>query len=349
MEKMRIGDRLIGRGEPPFVVAEVGSNFNGDMALCRGLIDKAKRCGADAVKFQSWTKRSLVSKAEYERNTRYSAASNGTTLEQEIEKYQLTAERHHEVADYCRQVGICFFSSCFSKEEVDLLDSLDVPAFKIASMDVNHAVLLEYVASKKRPIILSTGLATLGEIEKAVATLRRGGAPCILLLHCVSIYPSPAEIINLRNMITLETAFDLPVGYSDHSLGASIPLAAVALGASMIEKHFTLDKQMEGWDHAISADPAEMSYLTQEARNVFAALGRTERSLSSDQLVKRKAFRRRVVLSRPVKAGERLTLADFDFKRPGTGIHPDEFPYLLGRRVNWDLEADAELEWSDVS
>jgi len=339
----------VGRGERPFIVAEVGSNFNGEIDLCRRLIDEAKRCGADAVKFQSWSKRSLVSKAEYERNTRYSAAANGTTLEQEIERYQLTPEGHYEVAEYCRKTGICFFSSCFSKEEVDLLDDLDVPAFKIASMDVNHLLLLRYVASKRRPVVLSTGLSTLGEIEKAVVTLREGGAPSILLLHCVSIYPSPAEIVNLRNMASLETAFDCPIGYSDHSIGTSVPLAAVALGACMIEKHFTLDKQMEGWDHAISADPVELAYLVREARNVFAALGTSERLLTSEQLNKRKAFRRRVVVSRAVKAGERLTLADFDFKRPGTGIHPDEYGYLLGRAVNRDVECDEELEWSDVN
>jgi sialic acid synthase SpsE len=348
VDKLRIGDRLIGAGERPYIVAEIGSNHNGDMVLCRELIERAKLCGADAVKFQSWTKRSLVSKAEYERNTRYAAATNGATLEQEIEKYQLTPEQHYEVADYCRSAGICFFSSCFSKEEVDLLDSLDVPVFKIASMDINHLLLLQYAGSKKRPVFLSTGLATLGEIESAIETLTQAGAPSILLMHCLSIYPSPAEIVNLRNMAMLETAFNVPVGYSDHSIGTSIPLAAIALGACIIEKHFTLDKSMAGWDHAISADPAELSYLVREGLNVFEALGSTTRSITPDQVAKRMVFRRRLVLSRPVKSGQKLTLDDFDFKRPGTGINPNEFRYLIGRIANRDLECEQELEWTDL-
>jgi N,N'-diacetyllegionaminate synthase len=349
MEKLKIGTRFIGPGEPAFIVAEIGSNHNGDMELCRRLIVEAKRCGADAVKFQSWTKKSLVSRAEYERNTRYAAAANVTTLEQEIEKYQLTPEQHHEVARYCKDAGICFFSSCFSKDEVDLLESLNVPAFKIASMDVNHLLMLEYVGSKRRPVVLSTGLATLGEIERAVMTLREAGAPSIALLHCLSIYPSPPEIVNLRNMATLQTSFDVPVGYSDHTIGTSIPLAAIALGACMIEKHFTLDKNLEGWDHAISADPAELTTLAREAQNVFAALGSSTRSLTPDQFAKRNVFRRRLVLTRPVKAGQKLTLADFEFKRPGTGINPDEFRYVVGRVLNRDLECEQELEWADVS
>jgi N,N'-diacetyllegionaminate synthase len=348
MDKLKIGDRLIGAGERPYIVAEIGSNHNGDMALCRELIERAKLCGADAVKFQSWTKRSLVSKAEYERNTQYAAATNGATLEQEIEKYQLTPEQHYEVADYCRSAGICFFSSCFSKEEVDLLDSLDVPVFKIASMDINHLLLLQYAASKKRPVVLSTGLATLGEIERAIETLRQAGAASIVLMHCLSIYPSPPEIVNLRNMAMLETAFNLPVGYSDHSIGTSIPLAAIALGACMIEKHFTLDKSMAGWDHSISSDPAELSYLVREGLNVFEALGGTTRSITPDQVAKRMVFRRRLVLCRPVKSGQTLTLDDFDFKRPGTGINPDEFGYLIGRIANRDLECEQELEWTDL-
>jgi N-acetylneuraminate synthase len=349
MEKLKIGDRLIGPGEPAFIVAECGSNHNGDMSLCRKLIDAAKRCGADAVKFQSWTKRSLVSKAEFERNTRYATGRNGTTLEQEIEKYQLTPEQHYEIADYCRAAGVRFFSSCFSREEVDLLETLDVPAYKIASMDVNHLPLLEYVARKKRPVILSTGLATLGEIERALATLRSAGAESIALLHCLSIYPSPAHTVNLRNMATLATAFDVPVGYSDHSIGSSIPLAAIALGACIIEKHFTIDKGLEGWDHAISSDPAELSYLVEEGRNVFAALGRANRALTPDQFAKRRVFRRRLVLTRSLKAGERLSLADLDFKRPGTGINPDEVEYVVGRALNRDVECEQELDWVDLN
>jgi N-acetylneuraminate synthase len=350
MEKLNIAGRLVGPGEPPYIVAEIGSNHNGDMDLCRKLIDAAKECGADAAKFQSWSKSSLISKPEYERNTKYGTDhAKLPSLADEVERYQLTRDQHHEVAAYCQMRGITFFSSCFSPEEVDLLESLNVPAYKVASMDVNHLPLLDYVARTGKPVILSTGLATIGEIERALGVLRHRGSGPIALLHCVSIYPSPPEIVNLRNIKTLETAFDVPVGYSDHSLGASIPLAAVALGASMIEKHFTLNKTMEGWDHAVSADPEEMSYLARESSNVFAALGSSVRSLSDAQQEKRKVFRRRMVAVRNVRKGEGLSMRDIDFKRPGTGIRPDEMEYVLGRRLSRDVSAEEELDWKDFA
>lgn len=347
MEKLKIEDRLIGPGEPPFIIAEIGSNHNGDMELCRKLILSAKQAGADAVKFQSWTKNSLISRAEFQRNTRYTAV-NGSTLEQEVERYQLTPEAHEFVAAECRSANIPFFSSCFSFEEVDLLESLNIPAYKIASMDVNHLPLLEYVGQTRKPIFLSTGLATLGEIERAVQTLQRSGAASVALLHCLSIYPSPPEMVNLRNMETLRNAFDVPVGYSDHTLGTAIPLAAIALGACAIEKHFTLDKGMDGWDHALSSDPIEFAYLTKEANNVFAALGSSVRTILPSQMEKRKVFRRRAVVSRPLKAGQKITPADLAFKRPGTGIRPDEVDYVVGRELLRDLDPEQELEWADL-
>src|SRR5262249_39623240 len=195
---------------------------------------------------------------------------------------------------------------------------LGVPAYKIASMDVNHLPLLEYVAGTGKPIILSTGLSTLGEIETALGVLRKNGAGPVALLHCVSIYPSPPEIIHLNNIATLKQAFDVPVGYSDHSLGSAIPLAAIALGACMIEKHFTLDKKLDGWDHAVSADPDELRTIVEEGRNVFAALGSNVRAISDAQLEKRKAFRRRMVAVRALAKGETINPQDVDFKRPGT-------------------------------
>ncbi|MCM3874391.1 MAG: N-acetylneuraminate synthase family protein [Pyrinomonadaceae bacterium] len=348
MEKLNIAGRLVGAGEPPYIVAEIGSNHNGDMDLCKRLIDAAKDCGADAAKFQSWSKWSLISKAEYARNTKYGTDhAKLPSLEDEVEKYQLNPEQHREVAEHCRKRDITFFSSCFSSSEIELLESLDVPAYKIASMDVNHLPLLERVAQTRKPVILSTGLATLGEIERALSVLREGGAGEVALLHCVSIYPSAPEIVNLRNMATMQSAFDVPVGYSDHSIGASIPLAAVALGACIIEKHFTLDKGMEGWDHAVSADPLEMSHLVQESRNVFSSLGSSVRAVNESQLAKRKVFRRRMVAIRSLKKGESLTPNDIDFKRPGSGIRPDELEYVVGRPLLRDLQSEDEIEWAD--
>jgi N-acetylneuraminate synthase len=349
MEKLLINGRLVGPDEPPYIIAEIGSNHNGDLVLARQLIDAAKECGADAVKFQSWSKNSLISKAEYERNTEYSdKKKHFGSLEEMVDAYQFTPEQHHEVIQYCRAIEIDFLSSCFSSKEVDLLAGLDVPALKIASMDINHLPLLEYVASKGRPVILSTGMASLSEIERALRTLKQNGPVPVALLHCISIYPPDYKDINLRNIPMLQQAFDVPVGFSDHSFGTSISLAAIALGACIIEKHFTLDKDMAGWDHAISADPAELTEITREGRNVFVGLGGFERKVSPAEEEKKKKFRRCVVVKRVMKAGETLALSDLDYKRPGTGIHPDEASYVVGRTLLRDLEADGELQWADL-
>lgn len=350
MEKLNINGKLIGKGEEPYIIAEIGSNHNGDMDLCRKMIDYAKSYGADAVKLQSWTKDSFISKAEYERNTEYSDKhKHFGTLKEMVEQYQLNERQHFEIVDYCREKQITFLSSCFSKAEVDLLDSLGVPVFKVASMDINNIPLLEYIASKHKQVILSTGMSSLGEIERAVNALKTGGSGPIALLHCISIYPPEYNSINLYNIKTLETAFDLPIGFSDHTIGTSIPLAAITLGACIIEKHFTLDKKLPGWDHAVSADPIELSYIVQEGKNIFLALGSTNRIVSPEEFEKRKKFRRRIVLNRAMRKGEVIHEKDLDFKRPGTGINPDELSYVIGRSLKHDVEYDHELEWSDLN
>jgi N,N'-diacetyllegionaminate synthase len=347
MEELAIGGRMIGPAHPPYVIAEIGANHNGDMTLCRELIDLARQSGADAVKFQSWSSKSLISKGEYDRNTRY-VDNEVQTLEEEIKKYQLTPEQQVEIAAYCRVVDIACFASCFSTAEADLWDRLDAPAFKVASMDVTHGPLLEYIASKGRPVILSTGLASLGEIENAVAILRRHATP-FALLHCISVYPCPPAIVNLRNMATLQDAFSAPVGYSDHTLGLAVSLAACALGASIIEKHFTKDRRLPGWDHAVSAEPQELQNLVQQSRDVHAALGSRMRTLSCEELAKRKVMRRSLVAARPLKRGEKFTTEHAEFKRPGGGVGPGELSYVLGRPVTRDVAVDDELSWSDFA
>jgi len=345
---LSLNGRVIGPGEAPFIIAEIGSNHNGSLDLAFRLIDAARECGVDAVKFQSWSKSSLISSAEYARNTRYSGDGRVGGLEEEVERYQLTPAQHHEIAAYCNRTGVLFLSSVFSPGEVQLLDSLGVPAFKVASMDVTHLPLLASVAHRHKPVILSTGMATLGEIERALEVLRVEGSGPVVLLHCVSKYPTPAAEVHLRNIVTLSRAFDVPVGYSDHTIGTAVPLAAVALGACMLEKHFTLERTMPGWDHAISADPPEMRALVNGAHDVFSALGSAVRYIDATELEKRKAFRRRLVAARALKQGARLKSEDVDFKRPGTGIGPDELSYAVGRTLTRDLESDEELEWSDL-
>ena len=323
MQTVKLGNVEVGPGHPPYIIAEVGSNHNGDMDLCRTLIDAAADAGANAVKFQSWTDKSLIAEEEYERNTEYSdKKKHFGSLREMVTAYQLTTDQHAQAHARCLEQGIAFCSTPFSPEEVDLLDALNVPFFKIASMDVVHLPLLRYVARKKRPVVISTGMATLGEVEQAVDAIRSEGNDQIVLLDCVSIYPPEYDTIHLRNMETLQRAFECPVGFSDHTLGTAIPLAAIAIGACMIEKHFTLDQEMAGWDHAISADPGQMRTIVKEGNNIFTALGSTRRTVSDAETEKRKKFRRSLVARQRLIKGHVLSESDFDAKRPGTGVAP---------------------------
>jgi N,N'-diacetyllegionaminate synthase len=349
MKTIKFGDVEIGPGNPPYIIAEVGANHNGDMDLCRQLIDAAAAAGAHAVKFQSWTDTSLIAEEEYARNTDYSdKKKHFGSLRDMVKAYQLTADQHIEAYALCRARGIAFCSTPFSQQEVDLLEKLDVPFFKIASMDVVHLPLLRYVARKQRPMVISTGMATLAEIEHAIETVRAEGNDQIVLLHCVSIYPPEYDTIHLRNMLTLQQAFDVPVGFSDHTLGTAIPLAAIALGACVIEKHFTLDQEMAGWDHAISANPEQLQTIATEGKNIFSALGGNRRMVTAAEMEKRKKFRRSLVTRRKLDCGHLLTEADLDAKRPGTGIAPGEIAYVIGRRLSSDLAADQVLHWTHL-
>ena len=249
----------VGEGHPPYIIAEVGSNHNGDMDLCRRLIDAAAEAGAHAVKFQSWSESSLIASEEYDRNPEYSdKKKHFGSLREMVRAYQFTPDQHREALAHCRDRGIAFCSSAFSPEEVDLLDELDVPFIKIASMDITNLPLLTLRRQEAAPgaHLRRDGhprgdRAGGGDRPRAG---KRADRPAPLHLDL----SSGNDTIHLRNMATLRDAFDVPVGFSDHTLGTSIPLAAIALGACIIEKHFTLDKDMAGWDHAISADPAEM-------------------------------------------------------------------------------------------
>jgi N,N'-diacetyllegionaminate synthase len=349
MKNIRFGSVEIGPGCPPYIIAEVGSNHNGDMNLCCQLIDAAADAGAHAVKFQSWTDKSLIAEEEYARNTEYSdRKKHFGSLREMVTAYQLTTEQHHEAHAHCQARGVAFCSSPFSVEEVDLLEKLDVPFFKIASMDIVHLSLLKHVARKQRPVVISTGMATLAEIEQAVETVRAEGNEQIVLLHCVSIYPPEYDAIHLRNMVTLQEGFDVPVGFSDHTLGTAIPLAAIALGAAVIEKHFTLDQGMAGWDHAISANPEQMRTIVEKGKNIFTALGDRRRTVSKAEMEKRKKFRRSLVAKRNLEKGHTLAETDFDAKRPGTGVAPNEISYVIGRRLTSELLADQVLHWEHL-
>lgn len=349
MNTIMLGDTAVGDGYPPYIIAEIGSNHNGDMELCRTLIDAAADAGADAVKFQSWSESSLIAAEEYDRNPEYSdKKKHFGSLREMVRAYQLTPEQHVVAQSYCKARGVEFCSSVFSVEEADLLESLDVPFFKLASMDIVNVPLLAYVAAKRRPVLIATGMATLGEIEQAIATVRGEGNDDIALLHCVSIYPPDYASIRLLNIDMLRRTFDVPVGFSDHTLGTSVPLAAIALGGCIIEKHFTVDKDMAGWDHAISADPEELRTIVEEGRHVFDSLGGPPRIVTEPEIEKRQRFRRSLVARRSLGRGHVLTEEDLTAKRPGSGISPEELRYVLGRRLAADIDEDRVIRWEDL-
>jgi len=244
----------------------------------------------------------------------------------------------------CQEVGIDFASTPFSKKEVDfLVDVLDAPFIKVASMDLNNYPFLEYIAKKNRPIVLSTGLSELYEIDKAVRTIEDAGNKEIVILHCVSKYPPRDEEVNLNNINTLQQIYPYPVGFSDHTLGYEIPLASVAFGACIIEKHFTLDKNLEGWDHKVSATPDELEIIVKGSKRIQKALGSFRISAVED-LERRIEFRRSIVITRDIKSGERIKEEDIDFKRPARGLAPEMAKFVIGRKVNRDLKADSILK-----
>jgi sialic acid synthase SpsE len=351
-KQMRIKNKEIKNYGKSYIIAEIGANHNGDMELAKKMIDSAVECGADAVKFQSWTNKSLIAQAEYDKNQKYddSPKKHFGSLKEMVDMYYLREDQHHLLKEYCDQKGVDFCSSPFSEQEVDLLNDLDVPFFKVASMDINNLRLLKHIAKKRKPVVLSTGMATLSEIETAVKTIEEMGNYEIIILHCVSIYPPNAKDIHLNNIVMLQKLFpNYPIGFSDHTIGVSVQVAAVALGAAVIEKHFTTNKDLPGWDHEVSADPEEMIFIVKQSHVINEALGNFERTVSLAEQNKKTKFRRSIVLTRDMKEGEVLIEKDITFKRPGTHIRPDEEKYVIGRKLNRNMREDEILDWGDLA
>ena len=352
MKCINIGDKLIQDFKEPYIIAEIGANHNGDMSLAKKMIISAKESGANAVKFQSWTPSSIVSKEEYDRNQKYNDGDGGKkhfgSLREMVDKYFLREEQHFELKNFCDELGITFSSTPFTKSEVDLLEKCNVPFYKIASMDINNYHLLEQVAEKKKPVILSTGMSTISEIDKALTLLYKNDVEEIALLHCISIYPPLYEDINLNNISMLREAFGLPIGFSDHTIGTAIPLASIALGACIIEKHFTIDKTLSGWDHSISADPHEMKIIREEGDNIAKSLGSSVRIVSSAEQEKKLKFRRSVVYVKSLPKGHIINKDDLTGKRPGTGVSPELIENIIGRKLNTSVEGDTLLDWNHI-
>lgn len=335
------------QGNKPYVIAEIGANHNGDMGLARRLIRAARDAGADCAKFQSWDD-NLFAKEVYEKNDFNPDRPSGEpTLRETMELYAMSPSRLRDMAKFAHEIGIDCASTPFEVEQVDVQVELQAPFIKIASMDVVSDYLLIAAARTGKPILLSTGLASMGEIEQAIETLETHGARDVTLLHCVALYPPKDEEVNLRNMETLARVFGRPVGFSDHTIGIEVPLAAIALGAVVIEKHFTLDKKMAGWDHSVSADPPELKAIVDGARRIHAALGSTRRIVTERDIAQRKNFRRSIVSARAIRKGERVKFEDLTYRRPGTALPPAMATTLLGMAAARDIPENTVLRLTD--
>jgi len=345
MRKIKIAGRPVGEGEPCFIIAEAGVNHNGDINLAKKLIDIAKEAGADAVKFQTFRAEEMVTKnakkAEYQKET------TGTKESQfeMIKRLELTESDFKELYNYTLEKGEIFLSSPFDKVSVELLDRLGVPAFKIPSGEITNSPLLKHIARKKKPIILSTGMSTLGEIEEALEVMRQEGMEEIILLHCVSCYPAKIEDMNLRAMETSKHAFKLPVGLSDHTMGITIPIAAVALGACILEKHFTLDKNLPGPDHRASLEPQELKQMVQAIRDVEKARGDGIKKPTQEEKENKKAARRSIVAKVDIPKGTIIAEEMLDIKRPGTGIEPRYLNLVVDAKAVRGIKQNGAINW----
>ena len=344
-----IAGRVVGKGHPCYVIAEAGVNHNCDPALGRRLIDGARAGGADAIKFQSY-KASKIATRIAPRYWVEPADPKGTQWDTFDKLDKLSDLDFQALLAHAREVGITAFSTPFDDEAVDLLAALGTPVFKIASADLTCHPLIDRVARVGRPVLLSTGTSTLGEVEEALRVCEDAGNQEVAILHCTLKYPCPAEAINLRMMEHLMRAFpDLPVGLSDHSLGISVPQAAVALGACVIEKHYTVDKSLPGSpDHHLSIDTEDLRSMVLGIRTVEAALGKSTKGLEPAE---REAFlyARRSLTSRvPIAQGTRITREMLTYKRPGTGISPRHLSMVVGRVARADILEDTTLTWDLV-
>jgi len=343
-----IGNRLVGPGQPCFIIAEAGVNHNGDLDLARRLIDEAARAGADAVKFQTFTAEAVISpqapKAAYQKVT---TGAQQSQLDM-VRAFELPMDAFRLLADHAGERGIMFLSTPFDHASVDALDAIGVPAFKVPSGEVTNLPLMRRIGATGKPVILSSGMSTLGEVETAIEVLRAAGCPRLVLLHCTSAYPATAESVNLRVMDTMAMAFGLPVGYSDHTVGIAVPIAAAARGACCVEKHFTLDRELPGPDHKASLDPLELAAMVAGIRVAEAALGDGIKAPQAEELDTKAVARRSLFAARPLAVGEVVAAGDVIALRPSGGISPMEIDRLVGKRVAKPVEQGAMLGWGDL-
>ena len=336
-------------GDPTVVIGEIGVNHNGDPALARRLVDVAVEAGVDIVKFQVFKSENEISR--FAALTPYQQATSPTAQNQlELCKaLELSRSSMHELKRYCGERGIAFLCSVFDSDSLAfLVDELKIATVKVASGEVTNLPFLEEIGSRRLAAILSTGGSTLAEVAAAVAALKKGGCRELVLLHCVSSYPAPANELNLRAMRTLKEEFRLPVGFSDHSLGIEAAIAATALGAAAIEKHFTLDRALPGPDHQASIEPEELKRFVGAIKLAQAALGDGIKRPAPSERDNLPLIRRGLVAKRALKKGDRLTREMVEIKRPAAGIAPGDLEKVLGRQLRCDLEDDAPITWESL-
>lgn len=326
-----------------FVIAEAGVNHNGSLEIAKKLIDKAKESGADCIKFQTFISKNLASKSAKKANYQTSKDATESQLEM-LEKLELSFRSFKELRRYCDLKGIMFLSTGFDSDSVDFLQELGMEIWKVPSGEMTNLPYLVKVASFKKPIILSTGMGTIEDVQASMDVLLEYGAQDITILHCTTEYPTPYNEVNLRAMDTMHKKFNVPIGYSDHTEGIEVPVAAVALGATIIEKHFTLDRSMEGPDHRASLEPDELKAMIQGIRHIEVAMGTGDKVPSISERKNMSIARKSIVAKRKIRNGEKFSDENLTVKRPGNGISPMRWFEVLGKKAMRDFEEDELIE-----
>jgi N-acetylneuraminate synthase/N,N'-diacetyllegionaminate synthase len=337
----------VGTG-PVFVIAEAGINHNGELSRALDMIDAAWKAGANAIKFQTFRTDLLVSGAAPK--AAYQAAGTGPGNQHSmLQSVELSFADHFQLKARCEALGIMFLSTPFEEESADFLEGLGIPAFKVPSGELTNRPYLEHLARKLKPLIVSTGMANLAEVKSAVRTIEDAGNSDIVLLHCVSQYPTKPRDANLRAMAVMRETFGCPVGFSDHTKGSAVAVAAAALGAAAIEKHFTLDRRLPGPDHGSSLEPAELTAMIADIHSAYAALGDGIKEPRPGEREIAMVARKSIVVITRIEAGERIEPHHIGALRPGTGIPPSCRDQVIGRRAARALSPDTVMQWSDLA
>lgn len=347
-KRIRIDGRDIGDGFAPYVIAEMSANHNGDLNVALRIIEEAKRAGADAIKIQTYRPDTITLKSDLPDFQITDGLWAGRSLYDLYEWAHTPWEWHAPLFEYARKLGITIFSSPFDNTAVDLLESLNAPAYKIASFEAVDLPLIKYVASTGKPMIISTGMADAEEIQEAIEAAREGGCKELAILHCVSGYPAPAEDYNLQTIPDMVQRFGLVTGLSDHTLDNTTAIASVVLGASIIEKHFTLDRNGGGPDDSFSLEPAELVALCRDSKTAWSALGKVDYGRKSSEIGNVK-FRRSLYFCKDIESGEKVTISNLKSIRPGYGLPPKYLPQLIGRKVTERVYAGSPVTWDVIS